>query len=106
MREERQHARVVLPHSPRGVGGTPTARAVGADLPDDQLRQARFQLQPDGLGRSGHRLAQLRGGERSEHHVPVLERVGQFGIPEAPLVEVGAYAQDHDRRGRFVPSGG
>ncbi len=94
MREERQHTRVVRP-----------ARAVGADLPDDQLRQARFQLQADGLGRSRHGLAQFSGGQRSEHHVPVLERVGQFGIPEALLVEVGPDAQHHDGRSRVAGAG-
>ena len=41
MGQQRQHARVVRP-----------ARAVGAHLPHDQLREPRFQLQTHGLGRA------------------------------------------------------
>lgn len=88
MGQQRQHPRVVRP-----------ARAVGADLPDDQLRQPRFELQPHGLGRPGHRFPQLRGGQRAEHHVPVLQRVGQLRIAEALLVEVGADAEDDEDGG-------
>lgn len=86
MGEERQHSRVVRP-----------AGSVRAHFPDDQFRKTRFELQPHRFGRAGHRVAQLGGGQRPEHHVPVLQRVGQFGVPEAVLVEVGAYAQDHER---------
>ncbi|EPH41052.1 putative WD repeat-containing protein [Streptomyces aurantiacus JA 4570] len=86
--EERQDARVVRAAGP-----------VGAHFPDDQLREAGFEFEPDGLGRTGHRGAQLGGGQRPEHHVPVLQRVGQLGVPEALLVEVGADAEDDERGG-------
>ncbi len=91
MGQERQHARVVRPAGP-----------VGAHLPDDQLRQPRFEFQTHGLGRSGHRLAQLRAGQRTEHHVPVLQRIGQFRMAQALLVEVGPYAEEDEDGGRVI----
>ncbi len=85
MREQGQHP---------GVMGA--ARAVGADLADDQLGEAGFELQADGLGRPVHRLAQFGAGQRAEDHVPVLEGVGEFGVAEALFVEVGPYAEDDE----------
>ncbi len=75
-------------------------------LADDQLGESWFELHADGPGGRGHRLAQFRGGQRPQHHVPVLQRVGQLGVPQAPVVEVGAYAQGHQHRWRAAVGAG
>ncbi len=110
---QRQPARLAaLPGGEQGVGQqrqdarvVGAVRAVGTDLPDDQFRQSRFQLHAHGPGRAGHRLAQFRGGQRPEHHVPVLQGVGQFGVAQTLFVEVGAHAEG-DLDGRRVLGAG
>ena len=60
---------------------------------------------PAASGRAGDGHPQLGFGHRADHEVPVLQRAHQLGNGGAPVREIPAH-RDHHQRGRLLPRAG